>query len=294
MSMSTSPPTDRVIAIVELLLDVEDGVTVSEISERLGLNRATCAAVLGALENHGWVDRGPDRSYRVGTALVPVAGAILTRVPIVDGARKLLRQLGDATGLAASLSRVASDHTSVIASYGRDRTGPADRTRLPMFPPFGAVVMAFRGPAERREWLAHTPDAAAREHLERFLSTVRAEGVGIWRLDDAMGQVAEAIRTMSTMTGRSDLPQMSAFLQRIGRGYLAGELAEATTLPVSYMAAPVFGHDGRPQFEVELHLLRPDARASDVRELADELRAVADELTLRCGGTPRARAVADS
>jgi DNA-binding IclR family transcriptional regulator len=288
--MSTSPPTDRVIAIVELLLATEDGAAVSEISERLGLNRATCAAVLGALEHHGWVTRGADRSYRVGAGLLPVAGAILTRVPIADSARELLWQLSDATGLATSLSRVAADHTSVIASYGRDRPGQADRTRLPIFPPFGAVVMAFRSPAERRDWLAHTPDTAAREHLERFLSTVRTEGVGIWRLDDAMEQVADAIRAMSVMTGRSDLPQMSVFLQRIGRGYLASELAEAGTLPVSYMAAPVFGHDGRPQFEVELHLLQPVARASDVRELARELRAAAHELTLRCGGTPRADA----
>jgi DNA-binding IclR family transcriptional regulator len=288
--MSTSPPTDRVIAIVELLLATDEGAAVSEISERLGLNRATCAAILGALEHHGWVSRGPDRSYRVGAGLIPVASAILTRVPIADSARELLRKLSDATGLATSLSRVAADHTSVIASYGRDRSGQADRTRLPIFPPFGAVVMAFRSPAERRDWLAHTPDLAAREHLERFLSTVRTEGVGIWRLDDAMEQVADAIRMMSAMTGRSGLPQMSAFLQRIGRGYLASELAEAGALPVSYMAAPVFGHDGRPQFEVELHLLQPAARASDVRELAGELRAVAHELTLRCGGTPRADA----
>ncbi|MCF2532858.1 IclR family transcriptional regulator [Yinghuangia soli] len=284
--MSTSPPTDRVIAIVELLLDAEDGAALSEISERLGLNRATCAAVLGALEHHGWAERGEDRAYRAGAGLVPIAGAVLARVPVVDGAQDLLRELSAATGLAASLSRVAADHTSVVASSGRGRPGPADRTRLPIFPPFGAVVMAFRTPAERREWLARTPDPAAREHLDRFLATVRAEGVGIWRLDDAMEQVTEAIRTMSALTGRSDLPQMSAFLRRIGRGYLSGELQNAETLPVSYMAAPVFGHDGRPRYEVELHLLRPDAPRAEVRTLATHLTDVANQLTTLCGGHP--------
>lgn len=288
--MSTSPPTDRVIAIVELLLAAEDGAPLSEISERLGLNRATCAAVLGALEHHGWVERDQARAYHAGAGLVPVADAILARVPIVEGARELLRRLTDATGLAASLSRVAADHTSLVASYGRHRPGAGDLTRLPIFPPFGAVVMAFRTAAERRDWLANTPDAATREHLEQFLSTVRTEGVGIWRLDDAMEQVNEAIRTMSTATGRTDLPQLSQVLLRIGRGYLAADLDHPGLLPVSYMAAPVLGRDGRPQFEVELHVLRPDAPPSDVRNLAAELLAVADELTVRCGGVPRSAA----
>lgn len=273
---------------MQLLLDAEDGASLSEISDALGLNRATCAAVLGALEHHGWTERGPDRSYRAGAGLVPLANAILTRVPVVDAAQELLRRLTDTTGLATSLSRVAADHTSVVASFGRARPGHPDRTHLPIFPPFGAAVMAFRTPAERRDWLAHTPGTAAREHLDRFLTTVRTTGVGVWRLDDAVEQVTEAIRAMSARTDRSGLPQMSDFLLRIGRGYLASELAEATTLAVSYMAAPVLGHDGRPQFEVELHLLRPDASQGEVRRLTDELRAVADELTLRCGGTPRA------
>lgn len=280
--MSSSPPTDRVVAIVELLLATDAGRSISEISETLRLNRSTCAAILGALEHHGWAERGADRTYRAGAGLLPVANAVLARVPVAAAARTLLQRLHDETGYPASLSRVADDHTDVVASAGRQ---PGEVTRLPMVPPFGAVVMAFRTVEERRRWLAQAPDAATRKHLEQFLVTVRAEGVGIWRLDEAMELVAEAMRALATVG--ADTGRLSELLLRIGRfGYLTSDLQRARTLPVSYLAAPVFGPDGRPQFELELHVLRPDVSRAEVRRLVTRLLAVAGELTAHGGGTP--------
>src|SRR5205823_2361202 len=81
MAEPVSPPTDRVVAVLELLAGNESR-TVSEVARALDLNRSTATAVLTALAGAGWVERLPDRGYVLGPGLLPVAEAAFARLPV--------------------------------------------------------------------------------------------------------------------------------------------------------------------------------------------------------------------
>ncbi|WP_245547271.1 helix-turn-helix domain-containing protein [Nocardia brevicatena] len=69
MAPPWSPPTRRVVAVVELIAESERPLSVSVIAERLSLARATVTAVLGELRAAQWVTRDDRLCYRPGPAL---------------------------------------------------------------------------------------------------------------------------------------------------------------------------------------------------------------------------------
>ncbi|MEW6046987.1 MAG: helix-turn-helix domain-containing protein, partial [Bacillota bacterium] len=56
----------RAVQIIELLAAEGDAVRLSDLSERLGLNRTTLFHLLATLQAHGWVARDPARRYALG------------------------------------------------------------------------------------------------------------------------------------------------------------------------------------------------------------------------------------
>ncbi len=59
---TASPPTDRVVAVIELLAGRDEACTIAEVADALGLSRSTVGAVLGSLDAHG------------GSAATPTSG----------------------------------------------------------------------------------------------------------------------------------------------------------------------------------------------------------------------------
>ena len=72
-----SPQTERVTAIFDLFVQTNGvGLTLSDISKRLGVNRASCLHALAALSTAGYLIRDPaDKRYYLGPALA-VAGRV--------------------------------------------------------------------------------------------------------------------------------------------------------------------------------------------------------------------------
>lgn len=79
--MSGSPPTSRVVSVVELLAARPDGCSVAEVTASLELNRATVTSVLAELERTGWARRRADRSYVLGPGLLGVTEAVRAALP---------------------------------------------------------------------------------------------------------------------------------------------------------------------------------------------------------------------
>ncbi|MFJ9367626.1 helix-turn-helix domain-containing protein [Nocardia sp. NPDC101769] len=63
-----SPPTDRVIAIVELLARSREPMLHRVIAERLRLSKSTTWQILTSLERAGWVSKR-DARYSIGDGL---------------------------------------------------------------------------------------------------------------------------------------------------------------------------------------------------------------------------------
>ena len=294
-----SPPTARAVAVVELLVGSEHPLRISEITQRLGLNRSTCTAILETLEQLRWVECTGGRSYRVGPGLIPVSNAVRGRLPILRDADPLMRSLVHQLDIdAVTLSRLDNGFLTLVETVHRNPDFDVRPSfRLPVYPPFGAAVTAFATDDERERWLELVADTDVRAHVAEVLAFVRRHGVAIWHHDRAGQLLQRSIAATDDLNRRLGVQACDASVQRelaelalaLGRsGYTAAQLRSADgTLAVSYLAAPVFDALDQPCFSLELHVLRADVSLPRVRSLATTLRSAADELTVACGGAPQ-------
>jgi DNA-binding IclR family transcriptional regulator len=291
-----SPPTDRVVAIIELLAGADGPLRISDIIEQLGISRSTCAAILETLAQRGWVERLADLSFQTGSGLIPVANAIRAQQPILHLGESIIEALvADLPVESVGLSLIDGGYTTRVARAGTGTwvsVGPV--LRLPIFPPFGAVAVAFGSKRQQARWLDHVGDDATRSQLATFLEVVRKEGVAVWRLDAQTQYVAEAILATHAFAADSRSPRIdgqhgrqATLLHALSRsGYTAEEVRDSASLPISYIATPVFDQSSRPCYELEAHVLRTIAR-KDYQRIIDRLKEASNELTVACGGAAR-------
>lgn len=275
-----SPPTDRVIAVVETLARERRPLSVADIVARLGLNRSTTTAILASLEHAGWVQRGHDRTYRLGLGLLGIIEAVREVVPIVGPASLEVDGLAQRTGCGTSLALIGTDHL-IFAHVARgNATVPAGigiGVRLPVRAPTGASVVAFREPAQQQEWLA-TGNQAERSSMENLLVQIHQTGVAVFgpgRADPEVLEVLdEAVQLLAENPGRNSLQhRVFKLLSQVGgRAYTASELATDQSLPISYITTPVRNVSGIPEYELQIGPLRDavsrDERQAYIRELA--------------------------
>ncbi len=101
---------DRGLRLLRLLGGAPDGLTVSELAERLGVHRAIVYRLLGTLAAHRLVIRGDDGRHRLWTGLVELARGVIPRWRNV--AEPELSALADELSATATLS-VASEDSAV-------------------------------------------------------------------------------------------------------------------------------------------------------------------------------------
>jgi DNA-binding IclR family transcriptional regulator len=291
---SLSPPTDRVVAVLEYLAANPRGVSASGAARALRLNGSTCAVLLASLERARWVERAADKTYRLGEGLLAMVDAMRARFPLLGAGESVLRQLSDDLGCPCVLTRIHPSHILVVATSRAEELGgaSADR-RFPIDPPYGSVAVAWRSAEEIERWLDLTPTPLTRSErarYRRFLGDIRECGYAVWRLDERdqplLGRVREMLDEL-----RGD-PHSDALRERLVRlfatfgshGYVESELARDRSVPVSYMIAPIFGPDGQPHYEIILQLLRPAMRGSEIEAAGERLLASTALLSDAIGG----------
>ena len=119
-----SPPTRRVVAVVELLAQAAaTPLTLAEICRELGISRSTGHAILATLCACDWILRDPlSGRYALGPGL-PKPRAV--DAPISRILREPLRQLCSTIGMAACISEVRGDFIAVIESTAPGSADPA-------------------------------------------------------------------------------------------------------------------------------------------------------------------------
>jgi DNA-binding IclR family transcriptional regulator len=314
--MTTSPPTDRVVAVVESLVSGEQALRISELSRRLGQSRSTCTAIVAALELHGWVERAVDGGYVPGGRLVTVGSRARAGSQVLTLAAEVLRGLSDRNGAVSALTHytpaygtivftVTVPELEVVQPVGQDWS-------FPVVPPLGASVIAHADRERTRRWLDRAPDPATRRALAAFLDAIRSEGVAVWRFDDdrpglsdflALVQrlgPAAALRGQQGGSHDDAVPQdvatddgVDRMLAALGAqlapfGYGARELKDPPRhVPVSHLTAPVFDLDGMVRYELSLRVLDRRLPARTLVRLLRELRTAADELGRNADPAPR-------
>ncbi|KAF0844868.1 helix-turn-helix domain-containing protein [Nocardia caishijiensis] len=287
MSHSASPPTRRVIDVMELLARTDRPLTASEIATALSLARATVTAVLTELAAAGWVRRDRERRFGPGPALA----ALRPADPEIreSAVRADLRALAQAAGCGVTLSKIEGTTLTVVAKEyapeARVVPGLAVGQSIPLTFPAGAAVMPWRGEAERAAWLAG--DAARREG-PALLRFVRAHGCAVFRPDsDDAGLVDVLADLLGAVGAELVQPDLRVrVLRQLGRltarPYREAEFLGVRPLPVGYLSAPVFV-DGAAPYELQLGPLRSAVGPAERRNYVEAIRQGAQALSASLG-----------
>ncbi|MFC4127151.1 helix-turn-helix domain-containing protein [Nocardia rhizosphaerae] len=282
---SASPPTRRVIEVMELLTRADRPLTATEVASALGLARATVTAVLAELDDAGWVRRDRDRRFGPGPALAGLR-PVDAEVPSAAVSAEL-RALAVAAHCGVTLSRIADGRLTVVAKEyapgGRIVPGLAVGQSIPLGYPAGAAVMPWRSEAERRVWSASATGPARRgaPALLRFVTTHRC---AVFRPDsDDAGLVDVLAELLGAVGGEVVQPELRARVLRqlarlTARPYTDTELDSAETMPVSYLSAPVFDGAAAP-YEVQIGPLRSAVSGSERAGYVAAIRAGAEALS---------------
>ncbi|MBI3215838.1 MAG: helix-turn-helix domain-containing protein [Mycobacterium sp.] len=281
---ASSPPTRRVVGIVELLREAGKPLTTTDIAKALDIARATTSAIMAELESAGWAQRDGGLAYSIGPALGALRGAA---EPYTGGVATgaVLSELARSTGCGVTMSLIGPDHLVVVDKrHGSDRIIPGFPTgqRIPLIFPVGAAVMPWRDAADQERWLstARQPRADGAELLRR----VRTSGFAIFRPNDSDAGLVEVLADLLGAVGAEILdPRVRARALRqlnslTSRVYTPTEVRSTKTLPISYLAAPVFDDAGYARFEVQLGALRAEVSKTERDDYIAALRSAAQRI----------------
>jgi DNA-binding IclR family transcriptional regulator len=282
----SSPPTLRVIQVVEMLASAEAPGTVADIADALELSRSTVAAILMTLEEHGWVMRAPDLTYRIGSAAVEFGEQARQRLPVSSRVMAEVDALADRVGCDAALIIGSATHLVflyVTQGYGHIPTPLGTGARIPIRAPMGASIIAYAPPSKQRQWLRTAP-AEWRDDFDDVFNQIRRTGVTAWGLDPRnldtitlLADVADHLMEQPATELRQRVIELLTGLSL--RPYLAQTLAADRPLPISCMSAPVFDHRGDVCWELQLGPMHPAMPRHERDRCLDELARTARELS---------------
>lgn len=282
-----SPPTERVMAVLEFIATEADPVSVAAMASRLELSRSTVTSILGALARAGWVSRQADRRYRLGPGLLRLADAVQSQLTPSQAFSGVLANLADRVGCAVSLARVDQSEMTMVGiavGPGQVPAGVDTGVRLPMTAPLGASVMAHRSRQSQQDWIETAP-VAHRPVLQSLLHQIRRGGVAVFGADGAALEIMEVMGEVVALL--AEHPHSGALRQRLfrflnrlsARPYTAEELNSDAEMSISYLAAPVFDRDGNAVYELQIGCLKPAVARTERDDYLREIRSTAAELT---------------
>ncbi len=109
----TSQTLDRGLNVLEVLADNPDGLTVTELAQRLEVSRTIVYRLVVTLEQHGLLRRGKDNRCRLGVAALTLARQVQAMVR--DAAVPALRRLAEQFNATAHLTLVDGAEALAVA-----------------------------------------------------------------------------------------------------------------------------------------------------------------------------------
>jgi DNA-binding IclR family transcriptional regulator len=288
-----SPPTERVVAVLEFLgRHPHDRFGVSELSRRLNLSKPTCLGILTTLTASDYLVRDSrDKSYRLGPALISLGHTAQEALRVDPAARAELRTLSAISNTTAALSAVIDDRITVLELVGPQGADVGVRVgqSYPFAPPVGLMFVLWDDVA-LRGWLAKEPTIPLRtdgERLDRVIDECRRTGYLVERLTPGGRRLYALMAGVSSRLPDELRALLGELIADIGeRVYLRSEIPAGSRQrhDISVISAPVFDHHLHQAMVVSLQIGRALTDA-DIAKSARALTATADVLTSRLGGT---------
>lgn len=121
--MSEIQSLARGLKILEYMAEQEDALGVTEIAERLEVDKATASRMINTLGKYGYVEKAPDgRRYQLGPVLVRLSRSVINRTPLRESARPSLNDLVEITGECAHLAIYAQGQALYIDQVESEAT----------------------------------------------------------------------------------------------------------------------------------------------------------------------------
>lgn len=113
MPAETSQTLDRGLRVLGVLAGAPGGLTITELAERLGVNRTVVYRLVTTLEQHGLVRRDARSRLHVGLGVLHLASAVH---PVLrDISLPVLRRLAEEVGCTAHLTVAEGDEALALA-----------------------------------------------------------------------------------------------------------------------------------------------------------------------------------
>ena len=254
-----SPPTGRVMDVLATLADSPDGRTSAQLAKACGISTSTCALVLAELERRTWVTRHGDRRYTLGSGLFGLVHGLRTQFPLLDRGRDALTFLHTTLGAGCSMSKIGQTHLITVDAVGHGTDGEhAVGQRFPIGPPFGLVAMAWRDEEAVDAWLRRvtprltTADITAHRLV---LAEIRDRGYGAWRFDAAHSSLHDRLAAvLASLEPTTRVTRELSTLMTMVTLRSVTDVLETELTSTEFVVLPIFGRDGQPEYQIEIHL----------------------------------------
>ncbi|QLL09941.1 helix-turn-helix domain-containing protein [Mycobacterium vicinigordonae] len=263
------------MAVLTALADAPDGWSSAELAKTCGISTSTCALILAELERRTWVARRDDRRYALGSGLFGLVHGLRRTFPLLDRGREALRYLHHTLGAGCSMSKIGDRHLTTVDAYGHGTDGEhAVGQRFPIDPPFGLVAVAWRDDYFLQAWLRRVtprPTAADVADYRRVLADIRARGYGAWRFDDTHQPLHDRLaHVLASLEPTSAVTRKLTTLMTMVTLRSVTDSIESDLATTEFVVLPIFGHDGQPEYQIEIHL--GGAPRMSLPELEDALQ----------------------
>jgi len=190
----------KAMAVLELLAEAPDELSLGDIAHRLDLNKSTCHRILTTLAAGDFVERPSPGTYRLGIGAFRVGSAMARRLSVRERALPAMQELFRSTGETVFLlvlrgdeavcverldGRYASTHTLRVGGTLPLHLGAGPRLLLSALPD-QQVESYLAGPLQRRT----SPTQATAEQLREDIQRIRKDGYATSRDDVELGVTA--------------------------------------------------------------------------------------------------------
>ncbi|MET0452721.1 MAG: helix-turn-helix domain-containing protein [Mycobacterium sp.] len=296
MAERASPPTERVVAILDFLArHPHDRFGLSELARRVDLSKPTCLGILTTLTDCRYLVRdGQNKTYRLGPGLISLGHVAQESMRVDPAAREELHRLSEAYDTTVALSGVIDDRITLLELVGPPGTDVGVRVgqSYPFAPPVGLMFVLWDD-AALRAWLAKEPTIPLRtgtDRLDRVIAECRASGYLVERLTPGGRRLYALMAGMSSTLPQELRALLGEMIADVGeRVYLRSERTtegrrRGAKSEISVISAPVFDHHRRQAMVVSLQVGR-SLTDSEIDRRARDLLATAAAITARLGGT---------
>ncbi|MBS4211283.1 MULTISPECIES: IclR family transcriptional regulator [Neobacillus] len=242
---------DRALTIVNYVSSQKGGLGVTELAEKLGLNKSSIFRILATLASHGYIEQDPDtKKYKLGYKYLELSAKLLDSIDIRKEAKPYLQELVD-----------LSNEVIHLIIYSQKEAIYIEKLE-------GSETLRMHSQVGRRVPMHCT---SAGKVLLAYLPT-----------EEVMDMIEEKGLPRHTDNTITDQVELLDNLQKIRKkGY--GVEREENEPGVTCMAAPIFNHLGNVIGAVSIS--GPSMRMTEARldELKDKLIEVGSSISRRLG-----------